>query len=121
MRNTNNVIINTQCYTNDYIDNDMRDWILLDNQSTIDLFCNKKLLTGIHKTDEPTEVVTNGRIITVNLKGHLDGYGEVWYYKDAITNILGMANVMEKYPISFDSEKGNVFIVQRDDGNWNLR
>ena len=84
--------------------NDMRKWILLDNQSTTDIFCNKKLLKNIRTTKESTEIVTNGGGLKTNMKGTLPNYGEVWYHPKAITNILSMRNVAERYPISYCSE-----------------
>ena len=51
--------------------NDLRRMILLDNQSTCDIFCNSKLLSGINKTPKTMQVIGNGGLITTNRQGHL--------------------------------------------------
>ena len=94
-------------FGNEDLQTQMKNWILLDNQSTTDLFCNKEFLTNIHRSNESTAIHTNGGMLMVNQKGTLEDYGEVWYHPKAITNILGLVNVIKKYPVSYDSENGN--------------
>jgi hypothetical protein len=47
----------------------------------------------------------------VTLVGTLRNYGEVWYCKDAIANILSLAKVKERYPVKYDSKQENQFVV----------
>jgi hypothetical protein len=47
----------------------------------------------------------------VTLVGTLRNYGEVWYCKDVIANILSLAKVKERYPVKYDSNHGNHFVV----------
>jgi hypothetical protein len=51
-----------------------KDWILLDNCSTTNIFCNKMVLSNI-------------RYASTTLKKHCNA-GMVWYINDAIANIL---------------------------------
>jgi hypothetical protein len=39
---------------------DLREVVLLDNQSTVDVFCNKKLVKNIHLAPEPLTLKSNG-------------------------------------------------------------
>ena len=64
-------------------------WILLDSQSTIDVFCNAKLLSRIHATSTIMNIKCNAGVKRTNLRGHLSGYGWVWFFPDGIANNLG--------------------------------
>ena len=55
-----------------------RSWSLLDSQSTIDVFCNRKLLTGIHRDETNLHIRCNAAVKTTNMRGYLSGYGNVW-------------------------------------------
>jgi hypothetical protein len=93
----------------------LKNWILLDNQSTIDIFCNKNLLSKIHQVNDEMSIETNGGILSTNMKGFLQNYGEVWYHPNAITNILSLNNIKNKYRVTYDSEKDNIFFVHKPD------
>ena len=45
----------------------------------------------------------------------MQGIGWVWYHPDAITNVLSLSQVKEKYPVIFDSRKDNTFHVLIDE------
>jgi hypothetical protein len=72
-------------------------WILLDNQLTIDVFYNSAMLQNIHVSSSYMNIHCNAGVTTMNLVGDLAGYGEAWFHKDGIANILSLARVEEKY------------------------
>ena len=52
-------------------------WILLDSQSTVDLFCNAELLTDLRVVKGTLKIHCNAGEMTTNMVGDLDGYGTV--------------------------------------------
>jgi hypothetical protein len=95
-----------------------KSWILLDNQSTIDVFYNKELLVNIRKHHTKLDIHScNAGIATTTLIGDLPGYGTVWYNANGIANILSLARVKEHgYQVIYDSSEGNAFHVHKSDG-----
>ena len=92
------------------------EWILLDNQSTVDVFTNRRLLKNIRQARTNMLIHCTAGVAKTNLIGDLPGYGTVWYHPNGIANILSLSKVKEKYRVTFDSDQNNQFIVHRNDG-----
>ena len=90
----------------------MRNWIPLDNQSTDHIFCNKELLDDIKLGNETLELISNGGCLTTNKTGQFDALKErVWHHEEGVTNILSFAQIRALgYKIDYDCEK-DCFIV----------
>ena len=89
------------------------DWVLLDSQSTISLFCNPKMLSNIRKCKKREEkrCYCNGGTQDTNQIGDLAGFGIVYYNSQSIANILSLASVVKQRRVIFDSTDGNIFKV----------
>jgi hypothetical protein len=81
----------------------LREMMLLDNQSTVDLFCNRKLVSRVWRTEDSMTVHGNGSTLTTQYKAHIKNYGDVWFHSKALTNILSLKNVRDKYHVTYDS------------------
>jgi len=78
-----------------YQANEMRNVMLLDNQSTVDIFCNDNYVVNIREVPEKLNLTTNAGVLTTNLKADVPGYGTVWFSPYAITNIFSFARAWQ--------------------------
>eukprot|EP00957_Ditylum_brightwellii_P167287 12734383-Ditylum_brightwellii.AAC.1 len=92
-----------------------KNWVLLDSQSTVNVFCNTKLLNNIQKDGRSLAIYSNGGISSTGLIGNLDRFKMVWYQSDSIANILSLASVQEEHHGTYHSQHGNSFLVDRKD------
>jgi len=84
-------------------------WILLDSQSTIDTFMNKRLLKNICDVRKALSLHFNARMTIVNKVRDLPGHGMIWFYKYGIANIVSLNNVKKKYRLTYDSTAYDCF------------
>ena len=84
-------------------------WILLESQSTLDAFANKKLLKNICDTKKPLTLHCNAGMTTVDKISDLVRYEMVWYNEDGIANILSLNNVKKKYRVTYDKDNNDCF------------
>jgi hypothetical protein len=88
--------------------------ILLDSQSTMDLFCNAALVRKTSKSKSSMRLKSNGGTMAVSCKATLPGYKKsVWFSTRAITNSIALHNLIEQYRITYDIDD-LMFVVHRE-------
>jgi hypothetical protein len=105
--------------------------ILCDNQSTVNIFHNKDLLTNIRKARSIISVNGIGGSLVVSMEGDFEGIGTVYYHPKAIANILCMHDLMQQGLVeidhndkSFKVKIGNQVVVFKAKGKlyvWNYK
>jgi hypothetical protein len=70
----------------------LRAWILLDNQSTVNVFCNPTLVRNVRSAQRPLALKCNAGTVNVTKVADLPGYPEpVWFHDKGIANVLSLA------------------------------
>ncbi len=95
--------------------NKTKNWLLLDNESLCHIFRDKDLLSNIQTIEDTLVLKTNGGKLRTNKQGYVKGVGWVWYHPDAKTNILSLGLLENKYRVTYNSNKGSVFIVHKNE------
>jgi hypothetical protein len=99
----------------------LRKVILLDSQSTMDLFCDEDMVNTITKTTQTMKLKSNGGCMTTKKKATINGYKKrVWFNKDAITNIFSLKNLTEQYRVTYDSDDKKFVVHREKDGKPNM-
>ena len=76
----------------------MRRQILFNNQLSVDLFCsNQELVQDIEQVNNTLHLAPNVGTMKTTKKATVPTYGEVWYDKNAFTNVLSLASNMIKH------------------------
>ena len=87
-------------------------WVLLDNQSTVDIVCNSGIITNIRESPHPKNIRSHGRTRTATHISNLTGYPHLVYFDlDEIENILSLSKVRDVHRVTYDSKNCNVFTI----------
>ena len=92
-----------------------KSWLLLDNQSTVDMFYNKQLPTRIQKKNFHIRTHCNKGVTTTNIIVYMDVYGTVWFHTNGIVNILYMSKVMHKHRVTISGANRNELVVYNNE------
>ncbi len=97
-----------------FMDLDLRNVLLLDNQSTFGLCCNKRFTSKIFGATNALTMMSNGGGLRITEKCKIPGYKyEVWFSKKGITNIVCLKNLIKCYRVTYDSKVDTTFVVHR--------
>ena len=94
-----------------------RSWVLLDSQSTCNVFNNRHLLQNIRTAPEPLTAYTNGGCQVSTLIGDIPNFGPVYYNPESLANILSLSSVTTVCRVTMDTDLENCMIVHRRDGS----
>ena len=67
--------------------------------------------------NDPPVTVKNGGIARTSTISYLKEYGDVWYDKNSVANILSLAEVANKFRVTFDTKSGNNIFLHKSDGS----
>jgi hypothetical protein len=96
-----------------------RTWILLDSESTVSIFNNKKLLKNIRHcgNEQGLRIYSNGGHQDTHMVGDLPGFGQVWYNQESLANILSLAEVRKVCRVTMDTREAAEIIVYKHNGD----
>ncbi len=94
------------------LDLDLRCVLLLDNQSTFDLCCNRGFMSGLRKASCSLNMTSNGGGLKITKEDKFTGYKFwVWCSKKAITNIVCLKNLIKINRVTYDSKVEMLYVV----------
>jgi hypothetical protein len=100
---------------------DLKEVILLNSQSTMDLFCNAALVSKISKSRSNMRLKSNGGTMVVTRKATMEGYNKtVWFSTRAITNIIALRNLIDQYRVTYDSDDLMFVVHQESESKPNM-
>jgi hypothetical protein len=96
----------------------LRDVILLDSQSTMDLFCIKTMVTPVYTSPEPCMLQSNAGKMFISHKAVVPGLKkDVWFDANALSNIVALSTLSQQYCVTYDSAEGSCFMVHCQEVN----
>jgi hypothetical protein len=93
---------------------DLREVVLLDSQSTMDIFCNASLVRKTYKSTTSMRLKSKSANMVVTRKATMPGCKkDVWFSTRSITNIIALRNLIQQYHVTYDSDD-KMFVVQQE-------
>ncbi len=93
-----------------FIGLDLKNVLLLDNQLTFDLCCNREFTFLVKTARNALNMTNNGSGLRITKKCKLQGYKcWIWFCKKTITNIVCLKNLIKIYRVTHDSKVDTTF------------
>jgi hypothetical protein len=93
-----------------------KNYLLLDNQSTVNQIANPSMLKNSRKSSKPIKIHCNAGMSNTDLEGELGGM-TVYHTPNGIANVLSLKSVADKHRVTYDSwDHNGVFKVHTKDG-----
>eukprot|EP00957_Ditylum_brightwellii_P126431 9637703-Ditylum_brightwellii.AAC.1 len=90
-----------------------RDWLLLDNQSTTNIMCNRKYVKNIRRVNKTLTMNCFEHCTKTNYICDVPGYGTSWFYEKGTVNIVSLSKVKYCYQVTYDYEGEGKFIMHK--------
>ena len=86
--------------------------ILLDSGSTISLFRDKEFLEKTWDSKTRLLMETNAGNKIIMKQGEIAGFGDVWFDEEAVSNLLGLNDVVSRgHRVTYDSDTADQFVL----------
>ena len=80
--------------------------LLIDSQSTVDIFKDKGFLRSIPMVMKPCKIKCNAGTILMNKKGFFRPI-PVWYHPNGVTNVMSLKTLKKLHRVTYDSNDGS--------------
>ena len=82
---------------------DLKKLVLLDTDSNVTVFCERKYVNKVWDVNESMGLGTNGGGSLISTqKCEMPHLGEHWFNADSITNIIAMKDMTDRYRVTLD-------------------
>ena len=101
---------------------DIRDWILLDTESSTTIFCYDKYVKDIRPSTTLLDMKTNGGPLYANERCIVKGFDmPAWFNDKSLTNIISFAEATDRFRIIYDNKDKDIFKVHVKDHVINFK
>ena len=99
----------------------LRNVILMDNQSILDLICNKRFTSEVNKFNIKLKVQGNEIKMLVNHRSKItENYQTTCFSNKSITNIVSIKNMTKQYIVTYDTNYETSVMHSKESGLPNM-